>query len=43
MGSVAGVGVGDYYTIQIDTNGIVIDVQANNCQGAGGTGASVPL
>ena len=35
-----GVGVGDFYLIQIDATGIVLDVQIRNCASGGtGTGA----
>jgi len=41
--SAAGVGVGDFYTIQISSAGIVTDIQIANCQGGGGSGSSVIL
>jgi len=41
--SAAGIGVGDYYVVQIDSAGIVLSVEIGNCQGGGGDGASIIL
>jgi len=41
--SAAGIGVGDYYVIQIDSAGIVLSVEIGNCQGGGGSGATIIL
>ena len=41
--SAAGIGVGDYYVVQIDSAGIVLSVEIGNCQGGGGSGATIVL
>jgi len=41
--SAAGVGVGDFYAIQIDSAGIVLSVEVGNCQGGGGSGTTIVL
>ena len=41
--SAIGIGVGDYYVVQIDSAGIVLSVEIGNCQGGGGSGSSIIL
>ena len=43
VGSGIGFGVGDFYAIQVDNNGICLEVLVGNCQAAGGDGITLAV